>query len=96
MANTNNELGTLLTSQLFSKLINSSNLKIVEFDALLTILIKAGIPFDVEYTPGTRRAAEAAVLIIYINPDTTLNLTFSFDGGGGSIIPGIGGTTTGL
>lgn len=90
MTNKNNESGSLLTSQIFNKLINSSNLKIAEFDALLTILIKAGIPFDVEYTPGTRRDTEAAVLIIYINPNTTLNLTFNFEGGGGSIFTGAG------
>lgn len=92
MSNTNNELGILLESKFISKLLNSSNLKIVEFDALLTLLIKAGIPFDVEYTPGTRRDSESALLSIYINPNTTLNLTFSFDGSGGSIFTGAGGS----
>lgn len=90
MGSISNDLNTLLTSQVFNNLLNSSNLKIVEFDALITILIKAGIPFDVEYTPGTRRIAEAATLTIYINPSTTLNLTFSFEAGG-SIFTGAGG-----
>jgi len=77
----NNELITLLTSQAFSNIANSKNVKIAEFDAIIAILIKARIPFDVEYSPGTRRLAESAQLTIYINPSTTLNFTFNFQGG---------------
>lgn len=93
MSNTNNDLDTIITSQLFKKLLNSSSLQIVEFDALISILIKAGIPFDVEFNPNTRRTASEAVLTIYINPTTTLNLTVSF-GEGGGIFTGIGGVNT--
>lgn len=77
----NNELLTLLASQAFSNLANSKNLKIAEFDAIIAILIKTKIPFDVEYSPGTRRLAEAAELTIYINPNTTIDFTFNFQGG---------------
>lgn len=88
-----NELGALLSSPLFTNILNSSNIKIVEFDALLALLIKGGVPFDVQYTPGTRRIAEAAVLIVYINPTTTLNLTFSFSPGGSIFTGAPGGTS---
>lgn len=83
MNGNNNDLITLLTSQAFSSTARSRNIKIAEFDALIAILIKAKIPFDVEYSPGNRREAESAALIIYINPTTTLNLTFDFQAAGG-------------
>lgn len=81
MAAYEKELLTILTSELFSKVYSSSNLKIAEFDALITLLIKAKIPFDTSYSPGTRRESEAAQLTVYINPNTTLNFTINFQGG---------------
>jgi hypothetical protein len=83
MSGSDQDLITFLTSRLFLNLTNSKNIKIAEFDAIITLLIKAGIPFDIEYSPGTRRLAESAVLAIYINPTTTLNLTFNFQSGSG-------------
>jgi hypothetical protein len=81
MNGNNSDIITLLTSQAFSSLASSRNIKIAEFDAIIAILIKAKIPFDVEYSPGNRREAESAELIIFINPITTLNVTFTFQGG---------------
>ncbi|OGO76710.1 MAG: hypothetical protein A2Y23_06605 [Clostridiales bacterium GWB2_37_7] len=75
------ELLTILTSQTLSNLASSKNIKIAEFDAIIAILLKTRIAFDVEYSPGTRRLAESALLRIYINPTTTLNFTFSFQSG---------------
>lgn len=77
----NKDILTVLTSQAFAGLTSSRNIKIAEFDAIIAILIKTQIPFDVEYSPGTRRLAESAQLTIYINPTTTINFTFSFQGG---------------
>ncbi len=76
-----NDLATLFTSQALTRLMYSNNMKIAEFDAIVSLLIKARIPFDVAYSPGTRRAAESAELTIYINPVTTLNFTLSFEPG---------------
>ena len=81
-SNINNELNTLFTSQAFSRLLSSKNMRIAEFDAILSILIKIQIPFDVIYTPGTRRDAESAELKIFINPTTTLNFILNFQPGG--------------
>jgi hypothetical protein len=81
MNNINKELSTILASEAFTNLVNSKNLKIVEFDAILALLIKLRIPFDVEYSPGTRRLAESAELSIFINPSTTLNFIINFEAG---------------
>lgn len=78
----NKELSTILTSEVFSNLANSKNLKIVEFNAIIALLIKAKIPFDVEYDPGNARDAESAELSIFINPSTTLNFVINFQSGG--------------
>jgi hypothetical protein len=75
------ELSTILASEAFNNLANSKNLKIVEFDAIIALLIKLKIPFDVEYSPGTRRLAESAELTIFINPTTTINFVISFQAG---------------
>jgi hypothetical protein len=79
--NINNEITTLLTSQAFSNLLSSRNMRIAELDAVIAILIKTKIPFDVIYSPGTRRTAESAELKIYINPTTTLNFVLNFQPG---------------
>jgi len=80
--NISNELNTLFTSQAFSKLLSSKNMRIAELDAIVAILIKTQIPFDVLYSPGTRRVAESAELKIYINPTPTLNFILNFQSGG--------------
>jgi hypothetical protein len=56
-------------------------MRIAELDAILAILIKTQIPFDVQYSPGTRRVAESAELTIFINPTTTLNFILNFQAG---------------
>lgn len=75
------ELSTILASEAFTNLVNSRNLRIVEFDAIIALLIKLKIPFDVEFDPGNRRTAESAELSIFINPTTTLNFVISFQSG---------------
>ncbi|WP_091539479.1 hypothetical protein [Alkaliphilus peptidifermentans] len=82
MASFENEVFALLTTDVFKKIIGSDTLQIVQLNAAITLLIKVGIPFDVVFSPGTRRAAAAAQLTIYINPTTTLEFTISLAAGG--------------
>lgn len=79
--NINNELNTLLSSQLLTRLALSKNMRIAELDAIIAILIKTKIPFDVQYSPGTRRLAESAQLTIYINPTTTISFNLNLETG---------------
>jgi hypothetical protein len=81
MGDFSKELNTILASEVFTNLVNSKTLKIVEFDAIIALLIKLKIPFDVEYSPGNRRLAESTSLSVYINPSTTLNFTINFEAG---------------
>lgn len=72
----------LMASEAFQVLCNSKFIKINQLFAIQALLIKAGIPYDIFFSPGTRREAAAAELIIYINPTTTFNITISLEPGG--------------
>lgn len=72
----------VLANEAFKGLLCSGNVQIAQLNAVIALLIKAGIPFDLSYSPGTRRVAAAAELTIFVNPNTTLNFVLNFEGGG--------------
>ncbi len=78
----NRDLEKILGTQLFCLLFSSDSLKIAELNLITNLLIKAKIPFDTTYSPGTRREAAAIELTIYINPSTTLSRVISLQAGG--------------
>ena len=81
MENINKELLTLLGTEAFTNLVNNKNLKIVELEAIMSLLIKTHIPFDITYSPGTRRLAAAAQLTIWLNPSTSIVIDINLQGG---------------
>ncbi|WP_026476338.1 hypothetical protein [Alkaliphilus transvaalensis] len=82
MATFEKEVLTLLSTDLFKKILGAGNLPLVQLNAVLALLIKSRIPFDLEYSPGTRRIAAGLNLSIYINPTTTLSFTIPLEEGG--------------
>ncbi len=76
------ELIALLSTDLFLNLINSGKIKINQIFTLQRLLIKADIPFDFQFSPGTRRASSGAQFIIFLNPSTSIKLDISFESGG--------------
>lgn len=81
MANILKEVETFLSSEVIKQLFSSNISKIGQLNAVIALLIKAGIPFDVSFTPGTRRVAASAQLTIYINPTTTIQFSIAFEAG---------------
>jgi len=75
-------IDTLLKTELFSSLFDRDTIKLTELDAILRLLVKAEIPFDLTYSPGTKRTAAALELTVYINPTTTLNFIITLQAGG--------------
>ncbi|MFU0799395.1 MAG: hypothetical protein ACFWUE_01820 [Xylanivirga thermophila] len=71
----------ILSADIFKLLINNNTVQITQLNAAITLLIKNGIPFDVVFTPGTRRTEPQAELTIYINPNTTITFTMGFGSG---------------
>ncbi len=74
----------ILSSEAFQKLTNNDAAKIAELNIVIRLLIKLQIPFDVSFSPGTRRTAAAVELTIYINPSTTIDFVISLDSGSGT------------
>lgn len=77
-----NELKVLFAGDIFMALLGSNCVKIAQLNAAIALLIQAGIPFDLSFTPGTRRDAASANLTIYINPTTTIRFVLNFESGG--------------
>ncbi|MCD5410897.1 MAG: hypothetical protein LRZ93_04490 [Clostridiales bacterium] len=67
---------TFLSSSIFKNLLKSHTLQIAQLNFVTSLLIKIGIPFDVPFTPRTQRDDASASLTIYINPNTTVRLSF--------------------
>lgn len=87
MSDFDKDFMSILSTGVFKNIVNSDALTIAQLNAAITLLIQAAIPFDVQFTPGTRRIAAAATLTVYINPSTTINFTINF-GESGSIFTG--------
>ncbi|KAB3533220.1 hypothetical protein [Alkaliphilus serpentinus] len=83
MANYQKEVLTLLASDVFTQLLTSKNLQIAQLNAAISLLIKSRIPFNLEYSPGTRRLAASAQLKIFITPSINLDFIISIGEGGG-------------
>ncbi|MEG6617603.1 hypothetical protein V6C27_14480 [Peptococcaceae bacterium 1198_IL3148] len=73
------ELELILGTDLFQSLCNSDAIKLTQLQALISILIKACIDFDLTFTCGTRRDATALALSIYINPTTTIQFVINLE-----------------
>jgi hypothetical protein len=82
MNTVNDKLVNILSSEVFRTALTGNLLQIEKLNVLLLLLIQARIPFDLTYSPGTRRLAAAANLTIYINPTTSLSFTISLEPGG--------------
>lgn len=73
------DIGLLLTLCLVQSIVNSTKVKIKQLNVIISLLIKAGIPFDVSFKPGTRRQAPKADITIFISPAVSITLTLTFD-----------------
>lgn len=67
----------LLKTELFLRLCQSDKITIPEIDAIVAILIKANIDFNLSFSSATRVSLKSVDITIYINPIS--KLTFSFD-----------------
>ncbi|TCT16157.1 hypothetical protein EDC18_102173 [Natranaerovirga pectinivora] len=73
------KLLSLLATAAFQKAING---ELVNQELLLTAqaaLLKAQIPYDVNYSPGTQRIAPFATLLIFITPIWSVRIVFNFN-----------------
>lgn len=78
MLNSKRTLESILALDIIKTLIRANTIEISRLNTTIALLIKAGVAFDLEFTPGTQRIASSAQLTIFINPTTTLGLPSSF------------------
>lgn len=76
------ELQSLFTVEAFKALVNQDVIKIGQLHTIIDILIKAAIPFDITFSPGTKRVAPAIRVTIFINPTTTVSFVLNLESGG--------------
>jgi len=77
----NKDLINLLSTDIFKKVLNNDIFQTTQFNLLITLLIRAGIPFDVSFSPATHRVASSAAITIIINPTTTFRFIINFEPG---------------
>lgn len=82
------EVEYLLTIPVFSALIKTDVIKISQLNTVIALLIKANIPFQLDFSRGTRQDKASAELSISINPNTSLEFTFTFESSGVLPSPG--------
>lgn len=80
-SNIYNQLLGILSADIFKKVLSNDVFKVTQFNMLITLLIKAGIPFDISYSPATQRTAASAAISIILNPATTLQFIVTFEQG---------------
>ena len=81
MANFEKELLAILATDVFKSILGNQLMPLAKVNAAIALLVKAGIPFDLSYSPGTRRVSPGFSLTVYINPNTTISFNISVDGG---------------
>ncbi|MGE5423403.1 MAG: hypothetical protein ACM3QW_09070 [Ignavibacteriales bacterium] len=74
------DLESVLTLDVLTALLNLNTIKLSQLNAAVSVLIKANIPFTLSFSPGTRRDEPEATLTVNINPHTSLQFIFEFDG----------------
>lgn len=75
------EVSKILSSEMFQKIVNCDTIEIAQLTAVIALLIKANIDFDVVFTSGTRRQDPQAILTIFITPTVDIDFTFVFGKG---------------
>lgn len=75
------EILAILSSSLFRAITNSRKIRVQQLCAAISLLTKAGIPFDLSYSPGTQRLAAKAHLTIIVKPGVSINLAIAFETG---------------
>lgn len=75
----NKEIFNLLSAGVFKKALNNDTFQITQFTMLVTLLVKACIPFDISFSPETQRSPASASLQIVINSTTSLTFVINFE-----------------
>lgn len=76
-----NDVMKILSMEAFSKFIAGGVVQAAEINVAVNILLGANIPFDLIFSPSNRRFAKQVLLVIYITPAITIEISIQFEGG---------------
>ena len=69
----------LMSMDIIRQLLNGEAVSYAKYSALTTMMINNNMPFDVSFSPQTRRHSAGIQLTIYINPSSTLVFNIDFE-----------------
>lgn len=72
------DLQTLLALELVQSIISCPSIKIKELNAIVALLIKANLDFDLSFTSASNRSAAEAILTVFIAPTMTVQFILAF------------------
>lgn len=81
------QIMTLFSWDIFRQMANNQVIPLYKFNLITNMLVDNGIPFDVSFTPGTRKEAAALQITIHINPTSTLVYVVSLEQGATAFTP---------
>ncbi len=79
MTDLNDDLKKIFANDIFKNLINTDIIKISHLNAVIALLIKSNLDFDLCFKSGTNRNDPEASLTVYLTPNKSINFVFSFD-----------------
>ena len=82
-----NQISTLLSWDICRQIVAGEQITLVKFNLLCSMLVTAGVPFDVSFVSGTRKQAPALQLTIHINPTSNLQLVCQLAPGSTAFTP---------
>lgn len=75
---------SILSMDLIRQLANGEPFSYAQYCTLNAIMVSNNIPFDVSFSPATRRHSPSIQLTIYINPSSTLVFDINFENAPGT------------
>lgn len=73
------DLFTVLSIEIIRKIINSKPIRAEELGSIVSALVKANIPFDLDYRISDKIEPPQTLLSIYFKPLTKLEIAIVFD-----------------
>lgn len=76
-----NHIKNIISNEAFQKLMNRDTLKLAEINSIMLLLISCNIPFELEFSEGTRSNAAAISFTVILSPTTSITRVIGLESG---------------
>jgi len=87
MSNFDGQIAALFSWDIFRKISNNQPISLQQFSLVMQVLVMNGLPFDIAFVPGNRKAAAALQLTIHVNPTATMAFVVALEPGASVFTP---------